>query len=351
MPRPRSGPRLWLDEARDTWSVIDGRKAVRTGCGKSQLQEAKEFLADYLAANHSIAAGSDPLIADMLKVYAEQHLAGKPSEFSVLSDMDNLTDWWGTKTASEITPENCRLYIAHRNAPTICRREIGMLHAGAMYWHKKSGKGPLRVLPIVAKPDKTEARTRWLTRTEAAQFLWYGVRKLNPRQRKRTFRFFIIGWYSGTRHTAIGRTAWPMIDLETGLVHRRPPGVAETRKRAPVYRAGRRLLSHLRRWKRLDGPFTRYVMQHAGKPLLNHSHGWDAAKALTVKAVSERGGDPGAWDDVTPHTLRHSRATHMMRQGVDPWEASKSLGMSLEMLETIYGHHRPDWQTNAAEAK
>ena len=56
MPRPKSGPRLWLDKTRETWSVIDGRKSVRTGCGKSQIQEAKEFLAAYLAANHTIAA-------------------------------------------------------------------------------------------------------------------------------------------------------------------------------------------------------------------------------------------------------------------------------------------------------
>jgi hypothetical protein len=25
--------------------------------------------------------------------------------------------------------------------------------------------------------------------------------------------------------------------------------------------------------------------------------------------------------------------------------------MSLKMLETTYGHHRPSWQTNAADAK
>jgi hypothetical protein len=45
MPRPRSGPRLWLDPERETYTVIDGRKTIRTGCGKSQLQAAKDFLA------------------------------------------------------------------------------------------------------------------------------------------------------------------------------------------------------------------------------------------------------------------------------------------------------------------
>lgn len=340
MPRPKSGPRLWLDPERETWSIIDGRRATRTGCGKGDVQAAKDFLAAYLAANHTIAAGNDPLIADVLKVYTDEHLKGLPSEASVLLDMDHLADWWGIKTASTITPENCKLYIAHRNAPTICRREIGMLHAAAIYWHKKSGKGPLRTLPIVQKPPTPQKRTRWLTRTEAAQFLWYGVRKLNPRQRRRMFRFFVIGWYSGSRHVAISGTSWAMVDLDARIMHRRPPGVAETKKRTPPFRIGRRLLSHLRRWRRLDGPKARFIIEHGGKPARDMGDGWRAACVLS-----------GLSKDVTPHTLRHSRATHLMRQGKDIWQSARSLGMSVEMLETTYGHHRPDWQSDVAEAK
>jgi integrase len=52
---------------------------------------------------------------------------------------------------------------------------------------------------------------------------------------------------------------------------------------------------------------------------------------------------------VTPHTLRHTRATWLMQDGVDPWEATGHLGMSLEMLERSYGKHSPDFQKRAAE--
>jgi hypothetical protein len=54
---------------------------------------------------------------------------------------------------------------------------------------------------------------------------------------------------------------------------------------------------------------------------------------------------------VIPHALRQSRATYMMKQRVGPWQASQSLGMSLEMLQKTYGHHHPDWQADAAEAR
>jgi hypothetical protein len=40
----------------------------------------------------------------------------------------------------------------------------------------------------------------------------------------------------------------------------------------------------------------------------------------------------------------------MMQQKVDVWEAAQFLGMSVHLLETTYGHHRPDWQTGASDA-
>ena len=53
--------------------------------------------------------------------------------------------------------------------------------------------------------------------------------------------------------------------------------------------------------------------------------------------------------DVTAHTLRHTRATWAMQAGVDRWEAAGALGMTMDTLERIYGHHHPDFQKRAAE--
>lgn len=47
---------------------------------------------------------------------------------------------------------------------------------------------------------------------------------------------------------------------------------------------------------------------------------------------------------VTPHILRHTAATWMMQEGVDLWEASGFLGMSVKVLEEVYGHHHPNFQ-------
>jgi integrase len=69
-----------------------------------------------------------------------------------------------------------------------------------------------------ATSPASEPRTRWLTVSEAARFLWAA------RDQRRVRRVFLIGWYTGTRHAAICGLRWDMIDLETGLMLRRPPG-------------------------------------------------------------------------------------------------------------------------------
>jgi integrase len=51
---------------------------------------------------------------------------------------------------------------------------------------------------------------------------------------------------------------------------------------------------------------------------------------------------------VTPHTLRHTAATWLMRAGGDRWEAAGFLGMSVEMLDRVYGYHHPDHLRTAA---
>jgi Phage integrase family len=53
---------------------------------------------------------------------------------------------------------------------------------------------------------------------------------------------------------------------------------------------------------------------------------------------------------VTPHTLRHTAATWLMQSGIDKWEAAGFFGMSVEMLDRVYGHHHPDHLRMAARA-
>jgi integrase len=112
----------------------------------------------------------------------------------------------------------------------------------------------------------------------------------------------------------------------------------DAKKRAPVVRLGKRILSHLRRWKRLDAGTVSYLCHYEGRPVRKLRRSWAAA----VKRA-------GLGPEVTPHVLRHTRATWLMQAGVDPWEAAGHLGMTVETLERTYGHHHPSFQERAAE--
>lgn len=152
-------------------------------------------------------------------------------------------------------------------------------------------------------------------------------------------RFILLALYTGSRSSVILRLQWDQIDLDRGIMARsRPEAPAHDKKRAPDVRLGRRILAHLRRWKRLDNDISPYVCHYDGRAIKKLRRSWTAARIAA-----------GLDKAVTPHCLRHTRATWLMQAGVPIWEAAGSLGMSVEMLERTYGHHHPDWQKRAAE--
>ncbi|MEO9230947.1 MAG: tyrosine-type recombinase/integrase [Devosia sp.] len=104
-----------------------------------------------------------------------------------------------------------------------------------------------------------------------------------------------------------------------------------------------RLLAHIRRWAADRGDDTiskAYVVEYNGVGINEVNKGFAAA-------VIAAGLDP---TQVTPHTLRHTAATWMMQAGADLWDAAGFLGMSVQMLERVYGHHHPDHQSSAVDA-
>ena len=54
--------------------------------------------------------------------------------------------------------------------------------------------------------------------------------------------------------------------------------------------------------------------------------------------------------DMTPHVVRHTAATWLMQAGADIYQAAGFLGMSVETLLRVYGHHHPDFQSEVANS-
>jgi integrase len=93
-----------------------------------------------------------------------------------------------------------------------------------------------------------------------------------------------------------------------------------------------------RRWH-AKGVARQHVVEFHGQPVKSVKTAFN--RAVTLAALSGR---------ITPHTLRHTVATWLMQAGVDRWEAAGFLGMSVEMLKRVYGHHHPDHLHSTARA-
>jgi integrase len=329
MPRRRLPPRLYLDQTRQQWTIRDGAHFVRTGCATGEVADAERILADYIAQKYEPQRSPAPPVADILLAYLRDKVPTMKSR-SNKYNISNLAAWWGDKTLDEVTAANCRKYAATKTQ-SAARADLEKLAAAIHYWHTEYG--PLDKIPQVWKPPKPESRDRWLTRKQAARFLW------ETRRTEHLKRFVLLGLYTGSRSGVIRDLEWSWIDLERGTMRRRSPRTNETKnKRTPPIPIPRKLLHFLQRWQRADAGRSKYVVHYNGAQIKRDVQtAWRNAKT--------RAGLP--W--LHPHILRHTRATWMVQKGVTPWQAAGYLGMTVRVLEATYGHHSPEYLREAAD--
>jgi integrase len=383
MPRKSKGIRLWLEPAeRDdragktvrfaSWVIRDGSRKVRTGFTEKDREGADRALAEYIASRYDVPRdrGRHPaeiLVTDVLNIYLSDVATKTARPEETTQRVLKLAEFFNSDTLAKVNGKRCRDYVtwragqawksskpdktgrpARRVTEATARRELEDLRA-AINHHRREGYCS-EVIGI-ALPEKGASREDWLTRSEAARLIRAARNARQVMRDQRTVRrvgdhiarFILVGLYTGTRHAAIcGAALQPAIgrghvDLERGVFHRRAIGARETNKRQPPVRLSNRLLAHLRRWQRL-GISSHAVVEWNGKPVESVRKGFDAA----VRAA-------GIGRHVTPHVLRHTAATWLMQKGADPWAAAGLLGMTVEMLQRVYGHHHPDFQVDAAE--
>lgn len=371
MSRPKKSARLWLRPERRSgdgriianavWIIIDGGKHVATGCGKGEDQAAERALAEFIRSKYQPARQQRSLeaipIADVISVYLDDRSPPEERAAQKLAERcGRLLDFWGDKSLAEITGANCREYAKKRGNAGGARRDLEDLRAAVGY-HKKEGFHREDV--SVTLPARGDARTRWLTREEAAKLLWSAWRAREKQGRERgnkdadrlptkrktlqhVARFILIGLYTGSRAGAIATASWErgtgksFIDLEAGIFYRHASGKRQTNKRQPPVPLPSRLLAHMRRWKSKRISAT-HVVEWQGLPVQSVKTGFSSAVEKAKLG-----------DDVTPHTLRHTAVTWLMQAGASFFETGGFVGMSPQMIERVYGHHHPEHLRGAA---
>lgn len=328
MPRKAKGPRLYLDQERGQWAIRDGKSFVRTGCAESDNENAEKKLAEYIASKYRPAPTPSPAIADVLLVYARERLPKTKAASKAAHNISNLTPFWGKLRAGDVNATNCEAYAKDRS-PSAARRDLEVLRASLYYWHKN--KEQLARQPQIVLPEKNDPRERWLTYEEAHRLRKASMKHLH------LYRFVLLALKTGSRSEVLFNLKWSQVDLRSGILTRKAAGETEAaNKRKPPVRLGKSMVRLMRRWKAKDGK-VEYVVHYDGAPIQKLRRSFD-------KACEE-----AELENVSPHTLRHTRATWLMQEGVEPWEAAGHLGMSVRTLENVYAKHHPDFQSKSSE--
>lgn len=337
---PRAKPaRLWLKpgsiDREPVWIILDAGRHITTGCRESDRAGAESALERHLAAKARPVGQHHPsklAVASVLAVYSADRVMAQARPKEALARVERLLDWWKARPCSDVTGKTCRDYASKRGA-SAARRELEDLRAAL---HYAKAEGILEYVPTVTLPDKSPPRARWLTRAELAALVWaaWSYREVQKghatgrRSRQHVARFILVAYYTGSRAGAVCAATRAQFDLAGRTFYRRPEGEAETKKRRTPTPLQDRLCAHIERWWR-KGIARTNLIEFNGRPVLRVS-----------KAFARAAKDAGL-TGVSPHTLRHTAATHLMMAGADLDWAAKLLGMTRKTLEDNYWHFHP----------
>lgn len=140
----------------------------------------------------------------------------------------------------------------------------------------------------------------------------------------RLYACTLLLYYTAARRRSIERLLKAQVDLKHSRINLQPVNAPLTRKRkpiVPIYPEIRPVIERL-----MAESTTEYVF---GEPQSFYRPFVELMADIGVKA----------W----PHLLRHSRATHMLMDGEDPYKVAKLLGDTLKTVEDRYGHASVDY--------
>lgn len=321
MARESGGPRLKRNRA-GVWYIHwqDGRSR-RLSTRTKDRKIAEQFLAGFLSEKRDFRA--EPLtVAWGWDVYWREHVEQHVVDHARLrAAWDHLRPHFGALPAEDIEPGDVLAYRRDRKAASsTVRRELGALIACLRHLEKTRRIGRAPYIPL---PRKAEPKDRWLTKDEIA-CLEAAAEDGHWRARV----FIAIALATGARRSSIEQLLWSQVDFDRRLIDFNG-GRLRTKKRRPVVPISDKLLDVLAEaWLQRRGE---YVLGHSG------------AIRTAFRSVVEQAG----LKDVTPHTLRHTYATHAAMNGIPLVDIARVLGNTVAVVEQTYSKWAPEYLTSA----
>lgn len=343
MARTARGPRLEQNEQgifEVRWRE-DGKPRSRS-TGARTLQEAATFLftwTEQAKLKLSTTSGKTK-ISNILDAYWEAWAQDTISAETTKSNIKLLKDALGFIDATELSALDIQTYCRKRRKGQIgirpvgdgtIRRELTILTAAIN--HAIEGKVLKRDdAPTIALPPQPPPRERYLE-LEEIEHLLRAAREMREGDRlSRLERFLALAIHTGARKEAIIQLPWERVNFEKKLIDFRDPKLALTKKRRATVP-----ISHA-----LAPTLSQAFAERRGALVLDTTG--------PIRSVFERCVAKAGLEDVTPHTLRHTWATHASMNGVALNEIARVLGNTVGVVERVYAKFQPGYLTAAVNA-
>lgn len=323
----------------------DGRRSRRVSTRTKVKAEAQTFLAHWIlgAKEDKLDASALLTVDDLWQQYFTRHVEkNNVGTRAAKTRWRNLSVHFAALKLPEVEGAVDE-YIEHREtgqigdcpgAPATIRHELAILKAcfnwcagleGSRKQPRKDAIIKPEDVPVFDLPPDSEGRDRWLRDDEIKRMMKAAVEKRDGPRLSRIERFLWLALETAARLMAILELTWDRVDFEMGVIHYNVPGRRRTKKRrasVPISKNLRPILERAYRERESN-----YVCDHLAMTI------WRGVKSVAKLAEVE---------DVSPHVLRHTAATQMLRRGVPIWIVAGILADTVETVQKTYGHHCPE---------
>jgi integrase len=323
----------------------EGRRSKRHSTGETEAVKAQIYLGAWLKGEAETQAGLTPAytVSELWDLYIERHVEKNCIDVRAFTTCwNNLGVHFGALTLPLVNGDKVEEYTVLRQegeigtceaAPSTIRGELARMQS-CFNWCADPKRQIIGVadVPLFDLPPGSPARDRWLRASEVQTLRTAAAAMRGDGRLPRIERFLWLALETGARLMAILELTWDRVDFEIGVINYKVPGRRETKKRRAVV-----------------------PMSSALRPVLEQAYaereteyvcdGLSLSIWRGVKAVAKHAGIEG----VSPHVLRHTAATLMLRRGVPIWQVAGILADTVATVEKIYGHHVPDGLAAAVE--
>jgi len=266
-------------------------------------------------------------VLGVLRFYQQEHrvIAHQRVRYAIKA----LERFFAGKKVSQIDIPLCRQYVAHRMgegaAMSTAARELTTLRAACNHALRWKRINPAHT-PTFEIPADLPKREIWLFKDELRKLLDCALES----DALEVHAFIKIAYGTGSRRRAIEQLEWNQVDFHRRTITLAKRGEPKSNKKRPVVPIGDLYDFMMELYEKSE---TGFVLGTDADLLYEFTK---VCKAAGLLEVGERGGRPSG--RITPHVLRHSRATHLLEDGVSIYAVAKLLGDTPMTVQKTYGH-------------